>query len=172
MERSITYRKAKPVDIVKLSVLFSQVYIHTYGTEGVSDEFANFIARQFSAERLGRLIADDPDALIVAVYNNNLVGVAEVDFEKECPVNHIVSPELSKLYVLEWFCGQGIGYHLLKEAEHVVKARGQHEMWLWVLVSNERAISFYERQNYQWIGNAVFQMEQNCYDNKIMLKRF
>ena len=36
----IEYRKANSSDIVKLSVLFKQVYIATYGVEGVSDEFA------------------------------------------------------------------------------------------------------------------------------------
>ena len=43
-------------------------------------------------------------------------------------------------------------------------------MWLWVLITNERAISFYEKQNYKWIGNASFQMETNNYENKVMLK--
>ena len=44
-------------------------------------------------------------------------------------------------------------------------------VWLWVLASNERAVKFYEKQNYQWIGNASFQMEENNYDNKVMTKK-
>lgn len=44
----IIYRNATRSDIVKLSALFKQVYIATYGVDGVSDEFANFITRQFS----------------------------------------------------------------------------------------------------------------------------
>lgn len=172
MQQNIIYRKANKTDVNKLSILYKTVYIQTYGTEGVSDEFANFIIKQFSVERLQNLIEKNPDTIIVADYNSNLVGVAEIEFNKQCPINNIVAPELNKLYILEWFCGKGVGSKLLAEAEKVVKAKGINEMWLWVLVTNSRAISFYEKQNYKWIGNAPFQMEKNCYDNKVMLKQF
>lgn len=167
----ITYRIVNEADVNKLSILFKQVYIQTYGIEGVSDEFANFIIKQFSPERLHHLIINNPDKFLVAVYKDNLVGVAEIEFDKKCPINNIVATELNKLYILEWFCGQGIGYNLLTMAENVVKLKGKKEMWLWVLVTNHRAISFYERQNYKWIGNAPFHMEKNTYDNKVMLKQ-
>jgi ribosomal protein S18 acetylase RimI-like enzyme len=172
MEQKIIYRKANPSDAIKLSVLFKTVYIQTYGKEGISDEFANFVVHQFSVERLQNVIEVSPDALIVAVYKENLVGVVQIDFDKKCPIDHIDAPELNKLYILDWFCGQGIGYQLLTEAVNTLKSKGYSEMWLWVLVTNERAISFYERQNFKWIGNAPFVMEKNSYDNKIMLKQF
>ncbi len=172
IDDKIIYRKANPTDVIKLSILFKTVYIQTYGMDGVSDEFANFIAKQFSVDRLHELIANNLDTVIVAVYKDNLVGVVEIEFDKKCPIDNIVAPELNKLYILEWFCGKGIGYNLLAEAEKIVKSKGINEMWLWVLVTNTRAISFYERQNFKWIGNAPFQMEKNSYDNKVMLKQF
>lgn len=172
MNEELIYRAANVTDVIKLSILLKQVYIRTYGIDGVSDEFANFIVRQFSIEKLETKMQQYPGNFIVAVYKNNLVGVAEIEFEKQCPLNHIVAPELSKLYILEWFCGKGIGYRLLAEAEKVVRATGMREMWLWVLESNERAITFYERQNYTCIGHASFKMEVNTYENKVMRKRF
>lgn len=170
MEEKITYRKATVADAVKLSVLYKQVYIQTYGYEGVSDEFANFVTRQFSVERLQDLIINQPDNLIVAVYKNNLVGVAEIEMDKKCPVGNTIAPELNKLYILEWFCGKGIGFNLLAEAEKVVRSKGINQMWLWVLETNERAISFYKKQGYRIIGKASFQMEVNTYENFVMLK--
>jgi GNAT superfamily N-acetyltransferase len=172
MTRDIMYRKAQHEDALKLSVLYKQVYIQTYGTEGVSDEFANFITRQFAVERLEHIIANHPDNIMVAVYKNNLLGVAEIEFAKKCPINNIIAPELNKLYILERFCGLGIGQKLLYEAEKTVLSKGIKEMWLWVLASNNRAITFYDRQGYQHIGNASFQMEINQYENKVMLKQF
>jgi GNAT superfamily N-acetyltransferase len=172
MTNDIIYRKAEGTDALKLSVLYKQVYIQTYGTEGVSDEFANFITRQFAPERLEDIIVEHPDNIIVAVYKNNLLGVAEIELAKKCPVNNIVAPELNKLYILERFCGIGIGHKLLDETEKTVLSRGAKEMWLWVLESNERAIAFYDRQGYQHIGNASFRMEVNKYENKVMLKQF
>jgi hypothetical protein len=105
----ISYRKATLSDAKKLSILYKQVYIQTYGTEGVSDEFANFITTQFAVERLESIIHEQPDSILVAAYKNNLVGVAEIEYDKQTPVGGLVGPELNKLYILEWFCGTGIG---------------------------------------------------------------
>lgn len=172
MRKEIKYRQANLSDVKKLSILFKQVYIQTYGTEGVSDEYANFITKQFSEERLQELISQHSDCLIVAEYKGNLVGVAEIEFNKKSPLGNLVATELNKLYILEWFCGQGIGYRLLEEAEKIVREKGLNEMWLWVYEENHRAIQFYERQNFVCIGNAPFQMEVNRYDNKVMLKKW
>ncbi len=171
MNNNIIYRRANQTDVLKLSILFKQVYIHTYSEEGVSDEFANFLVKHFSPERLQRTITQNPDQIIVAAYNENLIGVAEIEFDKTCPCNNQIAPELSKLYILERFCGQGIGFKLLAEVENIVKSNGYLDLWLWVLISNQRAIAFYERQNYKWIGNALYHMEQNTYENKIMWKQ-
>ena len=170
MTEEIIYRKARINDAIKLSILFKQVYIQTYGVEGVSDEFANFITNQFSVERIENLIQQNPDCLIVAAYKNNLVGVAEIEFSKKCPIDGIIATELNKLYILEWFCGKGIGQKLLEFAERMVFENGFRELWLWVLETNTRAIGFYEKHNFKNIGKASFQMETNTYENIVMLK--
>jgi ribosomal protein S18 acetylase RimI-like enzyme len=171
MNPEFIYRKAIPADAKKLSILYKTVYIQTYGVEGVSDEFANFITKQFAVERLEQLIQEQPDNIVVASYKDNLVGVAEIEFAKKSHFGDIVAPELNKLYILEWFCGKGIGYNLLNEAERTAREKGEVQMWLWVLETNDRAISFYERQGYEVIGEAPFQMEVNRYDNKVMVKQ-
>ena len=95
----IEYRKADLSDATKLSVLFKQVYIATYGIEGVSDEFANFITKQFSIERLENLIKNQNENLVVAVYKDNLVGVAEIEFDKKSPVGEFIAPETDMGYL-------------------------------------------------------------------------
>ncbi len=172
MEKKIVYRNANISDSKKMSVLFKQVYIQTYGIEGVSDEFANFITNQFSVERLEKLITEQHENLIVAEYNENLVGIVEIEFDKKCPIDNIIGPELNKLYILEWFCGKGIGENLLKYAEKIVQKKDQKLFWLWVLETNNRAVNFYHKHNYKVIGNAAFQMEKNSYMNKVMVKYF
>jgi diamine N-acetyltransferase len=171
MKEEIIIRKALPSDSLRLSVLYKQVYIQTYGTEGVTTEFANFITKQFSVEKIETTINKHPGNISVAEYKSNLVGVVEIEFDKQCPVDNIIAPELNKLYILEWFCGIGAGHKLLKEAEETVRSKGIREIWLWVYILNKRAISFYEKQEYKWIGNAFFQMEFNKYENKVMLKK-
>jgi GNAT superfamily N-acetyltransferase len=170
MRGGIHYRSAQPEDALKLSILYQQVYIQTYGTEGVSDEFANFIHKQFAVARIEATLCKHPDSILVASYKNNLVGVAEIAYGKESPIGNVAAPELSKLYILEWFCGMGIGHHLMQQAEQLLHTKGETELWLWVLKTNTRAVAFYEKQGYKWLGNAFFQMEENSYENKVLVK--
>ena len=170
MNNEFRIRKAIIEDSKKLSVLYKQVYIQTYGKDGVSDEFANFITKQFSIERLEHIISTIKDAIIVAEYKNNLVGVLEIEFDKPCPIGNFVAAELNKIYILEWFCGQGIGQLLVKKAEDILKLRGEKDVWLWLLESNTRAHSFYVKNQYEVIGKAPFIMEKNTYMNLVMRK--
>ena len=170
MSKEFIYRRAEIADALKLSVLYKQVYIQTYGTEGVSTEFANFITQRFSVERITQMIEADPNCIIIAVYKDNFVGVAEIEYGASAPIGDIHAPELSKLYVLEWFSGMGVGYGLTMAVEQTLIRLGYKQYWLWVLVSNLRAINFYERQGFRWIGNAFFHMEENSYENRVLVK--
>jgi ribosomal protein S18 acetylase RimI-like enzyme len=96
--------------------------------------------------------------------------VAEIEYDKQSPIGNFSAPELNKLYILEWFCGNGIGYQLLNMTENIIKTKGYNKIWLWVWDLNTRAIEFYLRQNYQIIGSAPFAMEQNTYTNWVMIK--
>lgn len=169
--KDISIRKAILKDSKKLSILYKQVYIKTYGIDGVSDEFANFITNQFSVSRIESTITSYPDSIIVAEYKNNLVGVLEIEFDKKCPIDTIISAELNKLYILEWFSNRGIGEKLLLEAENTLKDKHLAKFWLWVLDSNTRAINFYKKHGFEQIGTAPFKMETNTYNNIVMLKK-
>jgi ribosomal protein S18 acetylase RimI-like enzyme len=165
----INIRNAAPDDVVKLSILFMQVYIHNYAVEGVSDEYANFLVKQFSAERLESVIINNPNSLIVAEYNNNLIGVAEIGFNRKCPFKGIAAAELDKLYVLERFCGMGIGSMLFRKAEEIIAGQDKN-LWLYVWEYNERAKRFYTKNGFTALGTQAYPMEQNMYYNIVMHK--
>ena len=97
------------------------MYIRIYGREGVSVEFANFITGQFVVKRIENTLEQYHDTIIVAEYKSNLVGVAELEFAKKCPIDDVLATELNKLYILEWFWGLGIGQNLLQKAENLVQ---------------------------------------------------
>lgn len=106
----------------------------------------------------------------MASLNGNPIGAAEVLYDSTCPIQKIPVAELSKLYVLERFYGQGIGYGLLHESEKEVLNTGNHLLNLEVYMENHWAIAFYERQDYASIGTVDFPMETNTYKNLVMRK--
>ena len=167
----ISFGKAQLSDALRLSVLLKTVYIQTYAVDGITFEFANFITKRFSTEFIEQIIQENSDCLIIAYHNGNPVGVAEIIYESTCPIRKIPVPELSKLYVLERFYGQGIGFGLINEAEKAVEQNRHTELNLEVYLHNTRAIAFYERQGYRSIGNVDFPMEANTYENLVMNKK-
>jgi len=165
------YRTPIPSDAPRLSLLLKAVYIHTYALEGVTTEFTEFTREQFSEESILKLINSNEMDLLIALYNDNPIGIAKVEYNKTTPVGNREGTLLDKLYVLNHFHGKGVGYQLLEKIEAIAKAKGEKEIWLWVYYKNHQAINFYERQNYKFIGMADFVVKENSYPNQILLKQ-
>lgn len=167
----ITYGLAKMEDALRISILFKQVYIQTYATEGITVEFANFITQRFSPEYVASSIKNSPGQILVAYNDGNPIAVAELDYNATCSIGEIKAPELSKFYILERFYGQGIGIGLIEFLEKEVRLKGHEELWLVVYEKNSRAISFYQKQGYSPIGKVDFKMEFNTYKNHVLHKK-
>jgi len=168
--KEVSYGRAKKEDSLRISILLKTVYIETYAIDGITFESANFIDKRFSVEYIEKTIQETPDQLIIAYYDNNPIGAAEILFDTNCPITKKPTPELSKLYVLNRFNGKGVGYGLLTAVEQLLKEKGQKEIFLITYIKNKRAISFYERQGFNKIGEVDFPMEENTYVNWVMNK--
>ena len=157
-------------DVLQLSILLKQVYIDTYGVEGVSAEFANYIDQEFSTERLIKNLDSSDINIWVADYKTNLIGALQLEHDRACPIGQFSSSEIKRLYVLRNFSGLGVGRALLEAAETHMSKINQKTSWLWTLSSNQRALDFYTKSGYEKIGKASFQMEVNQYENIVMTK--
>ncbi len=172
MDNLISISPAKQSESQLLSVLFKTVYIDTYGTEGVTFEFTNFIEQQFAPSKIENNIKSEQSRIWVARYKTNPVGILQVEYKNSCPVTNERLPEINKLYILTHFFGNGIGQQLMKTAEQELIQNGHKAVWLWLLETNKRALNFYKQQGYEEIGKADFQMEVNRYKNIVMQKKF
>lgn len=123
--------------------------MHTYATDGIRAHLSSFMIDLFDIEKIRQKTINNPSCMLVATYKKNLVGVAEIAYNRPCPIGDLVSPELNKLYVFEHFTGYGIGKQLLDAVEQVLIEEKQAELWLLVYAINDRAVAFYERQSYK-----------------------
>ena len=168
-------RPATPSDIPNLVVLRQQVWIATYADEGIRDEFSKYVLAEFTIEKMMASLNDPKRAILVAENGEHLIGYVEIAFDRQPPQpileekGHLF-PEITTLYVLERFLGKGIGYKLLEEAEQLIKSKGHSAVWLDVFCENERAIRFYERQNFIRVGISYFEEMGARYENIVMAK--
>ena len=167
---NVEYRKAKFEDALQMSLLLSQVYIHTYAKQGVALEFALAIKDQFNTPRIEAEILGNESCFWIATYNESPIAILKTYWDKACPNQSFSAPEIHKLYMLNQFYGQGIAQVLLHHGEKELREAGHKVVWLWVLEKNYRAVRFYEKENYRPIGKADLQLSENSYTNTIMIK--
>ena len=150
-------------------MLATQVWLHTYATDGVTDEISAYVLSEFTVERFLASLGEPATSLLVADHDGCLVGLAVVRFGAPCPSGARSTVELQTLYVQEHFIGQGIGRSLLQAAETEARERSASSLWLTVNARNSRAIAFYADQGYAKIGTTHFVLGDARHENHVLL---
>jgi ribosomal protein S18 acetylase RimI-like enzyme len=171
MREPLQIRVGQGGDAPRLAVLASQVWLHTYATEGITHDIARHVLSEFAFERLAAALGDPGTVFLVAECGPFLVGMAVVRFGVPCPTGADASVELQTLYVQAHAIGRGVGKALLQAAEAEARERSGSSLWLTVNARNARAIAFYEGQGYSKIGTACFVLGSERHENHVMVAR-
>lgn len=162
-------RPGKPDDASRLAVLATQVWLHTYATDGINVDIAEYVLGELTPEKYRRILNDPTSQILVAECGTCLVGLAVVKFDTACPAGNFSSVELQKLYVQEHFIGRGAGKSLLAAAQAAARARANAVPWLTVNAQNARAIAFYTHQGYTKVGTTHFVLGEGRYENHVLI---
>jgi hypothetical protein len=76
-------RPAQPEDAKALAVLATQVWLHTYATEGVTVEIAEYVLSELRPEKFIATLNDPSRHVFVAEQERSLLGLAVVRFDPE-----------------------------------------------------------------------------------------
>ncbi|WP_211443407.1 GNAT family N-acetyltransferase [Collimonas humicola] len=157
-------RDATAADCMSLTALSIQVWLHTYATDGVSDDLAREVLSTFTPAYFHDLIGDPDYRLFVDVNEENLLGYILLDLDSPCAAENYGGVEVDTLYVQEHFHGRGIGRALLDHAVRDVGAR----LWLTAWAGNARALGFYKTYGFADIGMTWHEFEEQKYENRIL----
>lgn len=169
MHADTVIRAGRPADAPLLAALATQVFLHTYATQGISEVIAGHVLAEFTHAKFQSWLASDAAAVLVAEKNAHLVGYARLAFGAVCPVPGAGTAELATLYVQEHFTGRGVGAALLAQAQVLALQRTQLPLWLTVNAQNARALAFYAAQGHSKIGTASFALGGESHENHVML---
>jgi diamine N-acetyltransferase len=162
-------RQATSGDAERLSVLATQVWLHTYATDGISPVIARYVLDELSASKFAAILTQNNSIILIAEVDGNTVGYALVKVDAPCPSG---SPtvEVASLYVQEHFARQGIGSTLLRECQQIARRRkGSADIWLTVNAQNAPAIAFYVQQGLVKTGTAYFELGGEKHENHVMV---
>lgn len=167
----IIVRNAELGDVENLTVLKQQVWISTYAVDGIRTEFSSYVLSAFTPDNIKRILLSNDYLTLVAEQDNHIVGCVEMNLHPENSIAEVKGmPEITVLYVLERFCGMGVGQKLLNTAFDLLKDKGYASAWLSVLYSNERALKFYNKNGFKDVGEIFFEMDGNKYENRVMMR--
>jgi ribosomal protein S18 acetylase RimI-like enzyme len=168
---SVTHkiRRARPDDAKRLAVLATQVFLHTYATDGISQAIAEHILNEITPAAYEALLTDPAVFTAVAEQGDNLLGFAAIHLDSVCPDTNDATVELQTLYVQEHFSGKGIGHSLLNKVQELAHLGAGSRLWLTVNAKNARAIGFYQRQRYEKIGTTEFVLGGVRHENHVMV---
>jgi diamine N-acetyltransferase len=169
MRHSPHIRVARPSDVDRLSVLAVQVWLHTYATDGINCEIAQYVLSELTVEKFLARLRDPEISIFVAEHGEFLVGFSVVTFGTLCPSGSRSNVELQTLYVQEHFVGRGIGRSLLQATECQARERSAAPLWLTVNAKNARAIAFYARQGYNKVGTTYFALGEGRHENHVLV---
>ena len=165
----VTVRSGRLADAKLLAVLATQVWLHTYATEGITDPIAEYVLSEFTPGKFLARLSEPAVHVLVAEHDQGLVGLAVVGYGAQCPASNRLTCELEMLYVQDHFTGRGVGKSLLQAAEAKAREGSNAALWLTVNARNTSAIAFYAHQGYSKVGTAYFVLGEGRHENHVLI---
>jgi diamine N-acetyltransferase len=153
----VVWRKAGPDDAEALAYLGAATFLATFAFDHPGKALIEHLKAEHSREYYTAKLAH-PDVDIVL--GETPLG-APVGYVMMVPPEHPEHQqagdiELKRIYLLPAWQGGGNGRALLQQAFDIAVARGAKRILLAVYESNSKAVSFYERAGFAYVGETVF----------------
>lgn len=122
--------------------------------------------RNLTLEKCAKTAFQWPDNILVAKENDRVIGFAAFGAYRDDTLPD--TGEIYALYVLQSHQGKKIGYALMCAALQRLEAF--HQVALWVLTGNERAISFYQKVGFSFDGTSLpIPLGTDCMEQRMIL---
>lgn len=168
----IEIKQTKETDTEVLALLGRLTWAESHG-QYIDDKnnLSKYLDENFSVSKTNQGI-NNPKLLFYIVYSDDLpVGYAKLAVNAK--QENIVSQnnvQLERMFILNDFIPLKIGQQLLTYVEEQAKALQLDTMWLSVYVKNNRAIRFYEKNDYKNVGELNFTVSGQSYVNIVFSK--
>ena len=168
----VRWRKAGVPDAEALAHLGAATFLTTFAFDHPGQPLIEHLRTEHSVgyytEKLQR---SDVDIII----GETPLG-APVAYAMLCPPEHpdVQQPgdwELKRIYLLPGWQGGGNGAALMQQAMDVAHKRQASRLLLAVYEVNARAIAFYERNGFVYVGEAVFMVADVPFRDKVYARK-
>lgn len=169
----ITTRIATESDATILALLGRITYVESHG-HFIADknDLSNYCDNAFSVTKIRQGLNNSKNIFYIVFLNDLPIGytklVLNVAHESVISQNNC---RLEKIYILNEFIPLKIGQQLLDLMVEKAKELQLDTMWLSVYIKNNRAIRFYERNEFKNVGEINFLVNGTTYENTVFSKK-
>lgn len=169
---SFSIRPCTDSDAIALSTVAAATFLETYAGIVDGKDILYHCGTTHQPASYVRLLADPTRKLFLAEIDE---GVAPIGFMLMGPPDLPVATdaddmELTRIYALHRFHGEGLGQAMMDTAIETAKAAGAKRLLLAVYSRNARALAFYGRNGFKQVGTRVFHVGDNGYDDYVLAK--
>ncbi|TAI48818.1 GNAT family N-acetyltransferase [Flagellimonas allohymeniacidonis] len=166
-------RLANKEDASSIALLGRITFTETFGNLFTDREgLKNYLDTTFSVDKIEQSLQKENNAYWIALVDRLPVGYAKLKLHS--PSDFVPSEkagQLQKIYVLKDFLSMKIGKRLQDVLLKKAKASGCELIWLSVYKGNQRAIRFYEKNNFKTVGEHQFNIGKDTFEFMAMAKR-
>lgn len=165
----ITIRTGATSDAADLSRVAARLFFETYVEKMPVKDLESHVAGDFGYDRQLAELKDPDVTTLLAERSGELIGYAQIR-RKSLPVetDARATIELWRIYVDRSCHGLGIGKLLLSKVMEVTRQMSCERIWLGVWERNPRAISFYEKHNFEIVGSQEFRIGNEVHNDILM----
>jgi ribosomal protein S18 acetylase RimI-like enzyme len=166
-------RVATPADAELLAALAERTFRETFAEDNSTEDMEAYVRDSFSLDRVRAELADDVNTFLLAFMDGEAQPDGYAKLRSGTTDPSVTGPdpvELQRLYVARSAMGQGVGAALMRASLDAAGSGGRRTLWLGVWERNARAISFYERWQFETVGEHVFRLGSDPQMDLIMAR--
>ena len=169
----IKIKQATPVDTEVLALLGRQTWAESHGhyLDDENDLF-KYLNENFSVSKTKQHINNSKNIYYIIYVDDLPVGYAKIIIGKK--QENVISQnscQLERIFILNEFIPLKVGKQLLIHVENQAKVLQFDTLWLSVYIKNTRAIRFYEKNEFENVGELNFMVNNKSYVNIVFSKR-
>jgi ribosomal protein S18 acetylase RimI-like enzyme len=167
----VQYRKAVPADAPALAEFGARLFVDSYQHVTQPAELTAYVREHFTRERQQAELSD-PGMTTFLALNPEICGYAQLTLAAapECVLAGRAPAALQRIYVDRAWHGRGVAQELLRLVEAEARRQRCDQLWLAVWEINDRAIAFYAKQGFTFVGRQGFPMGSENQTDHVMAK--
>ena len=148
---SIVFRSAHSGDVRGIAEVHVRSWQAAYRGQ-VPDSYLEGLSVEKRELMWTEILKDQMGGVLVAEDEAKIVGFSSFGPVRDEGENRLLTGEIYSIYVLEDFWNLGIGRTLMENSLTALERDGFGSVKVWVLETNQRAISFYEKFGFKTDG--------------------